>query len=55
VLYFTLVKSRLEYASLVSNSITSTYASKLERIQQKFASVCFYCFSLMFPIVIGLP
>jgi hypothetical protein len=42
----------LEYASVVWNSITSTDAKKLESIQQKFATVCFYQFSLMFPIVI---
>jgi hypothetical protein len=42
VLYFTLVRSKLEYASVVCNCITSTDASKLERIQQKFASVRFY-------------
>jgi hypothetical protein len=34
----------LEYASVVWNSITSTDANKLERIQQKFTSVCFYHF-----------
>jgi hypothetical protein len=44
VLDFTLVRPRLEYASVVWNSITSTDANKLERIQQKFTSVCFYCF-----------
>ncbi|PNF36364.1 hypothetical protein B7P43_G18042 [Cryptotermes secundus] len=43
VLYFTL-GSKLEYASVVRNSITSTDANKLEHIQQKFASVCFYRF-----------
>jgi hypothetical protein len=45
VLHFTLVRSKLEYASVLGNSITSTDASKLERIQRKFACVCFYRFS----------
>jgi hypothetical protein len=39
----------LEYASVVWNSISSTDANKLERIQQKFASVCFYRFSPPIP------
>jgi hypothetical protein len=42
VLYFTLDRSKLEHASVVWNSITSTDANKLERIQQKFAFVGFY-------------
>jgi hypothetical protein len=53
-LYITLVRSKLEHASFVWNSITPTDASKLERIQQRFAALCFnrffpqvhYCYSL---------
>jgi hypothetical protein len=43
MLYFTFVRSRLENISVVWHSVTSADASKFQRIQQKFASVCFYC------------
>jgi hypothetical protein len=43
-LYIALVGSKLEYASVVWNSITLTDASKLERIQQRFTALCFYRF-----------
>jgi hypothetical protein len=39
-----LVRSRLEYAPVIWNSVTSTDAKKLERIEQKFASVRVYRF-----------
>jgi uncharacterized membrane protein len=43
ILFFILVMSKLlEYASVVWNSITSTDANKLERIQQNFVYFCFY-------------
>jgi hypothetical protein len=44
VLYFTSVQSKLESASVVWNSVTSTDANKPEHIHQKFTSVYFYCF-----------
>jgi hypothetical protein len=44
VLYFTLVRYKLQCASVIRNSITSTDANKREHIQQKFASVCVYHF-----------
>jgi hypothetical protein len=41
-----LVKSKLEYASVLWNSITSADGNKLERIQQRFAALCFNRFFL---------
>jgi hypothetical protein len=41
MLYFTLVRSKLEYASFVLNSITTSEANKLDRIQQDFAALCY--------------
>jgi hypothetical protein len=40
-LYFSLVRSNLENALVVWNSVTSTDVKKLERIQQKFAPFYF--------------
>jgi hypothetical protein len=44
----------VEYASVVWNSITSTDANKLERIQQKFAALCFNRFFPQFDYIYAL-
>jgi hypothetical protein len=44
MLYFTIVRSKLEYASVVWDSLTTTDANKLESTQQKFAALCYYRF-----------
>jgi hypothetical protein len=41
ILYFTSVRRKLEYVSVVWNSITFTNANKFVRIQQKFSALCF--------------
>jgi hypothetical protein len=49
ILYFNLIRPRLECASVEWNSVTSTDANTLDRIQQKFTSVCFIVFFFMIP------
>jgi hypothetical protein len=39
ILYFALVRSNVEYISVIWNSIISTNANKIERIEQKFANL----------------
>jgi hypothetical protein len=41
MLYFTFIRSTLEYTSVIWNYIMTTDANKLERIQQKFAALCY--------------
>jgi hypothetical protein len=41
LLYLTLVRSKVQYALIVWNSITSAEANTLERTQQKFQTFCF--------------
>jgi hypothetical protein len=40
MLYIATVRSKLEYATVVWNSITNTDSNKLERVQRKFAGLC---------------
>jgi hypothetical protein len=40
MLYFALVRSELEYASVAWNSVTVIDSNKLERIERKFAALC---------------
>jgi hypothetical protein len=40
MLYIATVRSKLEYAFVVWNSIMNTDSNKLESIQRKFAALC---------------
>lgn len=45
MLYFALVRSKLEYASVAWSSVTLTDSNKLERTQKKSAALCHNRFS----------
>jgi hypothetical protein len=40
ILYYALVRSKLEYNSVAWNSLTVTDSIKLEHIQRKYAALC---------------
>jgi hypothetical protein len=52
MLCFTLVRSKLEYISVVWNSVMTTDANKLEHIQQKFTTLRYNRFLLPCPLLL---
>jgi hypothetical protein len=47
-LYIALIRSRLEFASVVWNTLPETDANKIGNIQREFASLCYYRFAVLY-------
>jgi hypothetical protein len=45
VLYVTLIRSKLEYASVFRDKLTVADSNKLENIQRKFTNLCYNIYS----------
>jgi hypothetical protein len=54
MLYFALVRCKLDYASVAWNSVAITDSNKLERIQREFAASCHNRFFNMWNIAMAI-
>jgi hypothetical protein len=47
MLYFALVRSKLEQTSVAQNSVTITVSNELDRMRRKFPALCHFFFQDM--------